>query len=64
MPVPPADIIPLSEMGKFIEDRTPGFLPFTNHCYQRYLDDQELCLIDSLLDDRVLNRLETSIVGL
>ena len=56
-PTPPADIIPLSEMGKFIEDRTRGFLPFTKHCYQRYLDDQELHLIDSLLDDRVLNDL-------
>lgn len=56
-PATPADIIPLSEMGKFIEDRTRGFLPFTKHCYQRYLDDQELHLIDSLLDDRVLNDL-------
>ena len=44
-------------MGKFIEDRSRGFLPFTKHCYQRYLDDQELRLIDSLLDDRVLNDL-------
>ena len=57
MPALPADIIPLSEMGKFIEDRTRGFLPFTRHCFQRYLDDQELRLIDSLLDDRVLNDL-------
>ena len=44
-------------MGKFIENRNCGFLPFTKHCYQRYLDDQELRLIDSLLDDRVLNDL-------
>jgi Transposase DDE domain len=57
MPALPADSIPLSEMGTFIENRTRGFLPFTNHCYQRYLDDQELRLIDSLLDDRVLNDL-------
>lgn len=60
MPALPADIIPLSEMGKFIENRTRGFLPFTNYCYQRYLDDQELRLIDSLLDDRVLNDLLAS----
>lgn len=53
----PADIIPLSEMGKFIENRTRGFLPFAKQYSQRYLDDQELRLIDSLLDDRVLNDL-------
>ena len=57
MPAPPADIIPLSEMGKFIENRPRRCLPFTNHCYQRYLDDQELRLVDSFLDDRVLNDL-------
>jgi hypothetical protein len=56
-PATPADIIPLSEMGKFIDDRTRGFLPFTKQYSQRYLDDQELRLIDSLLDDRVLNDL-------
>jgi hypothetical protein len=28
-PAIPGDIIPFSEMGKFIEDRTRGFLPFT-----------------------------------
>jgi hypothetical protein len=53
----PADIIPLSEMGKFIENRTRGFLPFAKQYSQRYLDDQELRLIDSLIDDRVLNDL-------
>ena len=53
----PAGIIPLSEMGKFIENRTRGFLPFAKHCHQRFLDDPELHLIDSLLDDRVLNDL-------
>lgn len=53
----PADIIPLSEMGKFIENRTRGFLPFAKQYSQRYLDDQERRLIDSLLDDRVLNDL-------
>jgi len=60
IPALPADIIPLSEMGKFISDCTRGFLPFTNHCYQRYLDDQELRLMDSWLDDRVLNDLLAS----
>lgn len=53
----PAGIIPLSEMGKFIENRTRGFLPFAKQYSQRYLNDQELRLIDSLLDDRVLNDL-------
>jgi hypothetical protein len=56
-PATPADIIPLSEMGKFIENRTRGFLPFNKQYSQRYLNDQELRLIDSLLDDRVLNDL-------
>jgi len=60
MPAPPVGVIQLSEMGKFIEDRTRGFLPFTKHCYQRYLDDPELHLTDSLLDDRVLNSLLAS----
>ncbi|WP_449244115.1 hypothetical protein [Desulfobacca acetoxidans] len=54
---PPAGIILLSEMGKFIENRTRGFLPFTKQYSQRYLNDRELRLIDSLLDDRVLNDL-------
>ena len=60
MPAPGVDIIPLSEMGTFIEDRTRSFLPFTKYSYQRYLDDPELCLIDRLLDDRVLNDLLAS----
>jgi hypothetical protein len=60
MPAPPSDIIPLSAMGKFIEDRTRSFLPFTKQYSQRYLDDQELRLIDRLLDDRVLNDLLAS----
>ncbi len=57
MPALPADIIPLAEMGKFIENRTRSFLPFPQNGYHRYLDDEELRLIDSLLDDRVLNDL-------
>jgi hypothetical protein len=56
----PADIIPLSAMGKFIEDRTRSFLSFTKHYSQRYLDNQELRLLDNLLDDRVLNDLLAS----
>ena len=56
-PAPLAGIILLSEMGKFIENRTRGFLPFTKQYSQRYLNDRELRLIDSLLDDRVLNDL-------
>ena len=60
MPALPADIIPLSEMGKFIETRPATFCPLPSSCYQRYLDDQELRLIDRLLDDRVLNDLLAS----
>jgi hypothetical protein len=29
-PAPPAHIIPVSEKGKFIEDRSRGFLPLLN----------------------------------
>jgi len=31
MPAPGADIIPLSEMGRFFEDRRRSFLLFTNY---------------------------------
>jgi len=56
-PAVPPGIIPLSEMDKFIENQTRNLLPFTNRYYYRYLNDQELRLIDRLLDDRVLNSL-------
>jgi hypothetical protein len=54
MPVLPPGIIRLSEMEKFIEDRTRNLLPFTKQ-YQRNINDHELRLIDTLLDNRILN---------
>ena len=60
MPALPGGIIPLAEMGKFIETRVCNLLPFVSRCYQRNLDDQELRLIDRLLDNRMLNDLLAS----
>ena len=41
-PVPPAGVIPLSEMGKFIEDTTRCLLTFPNKRWQKHFDDPEL----------------------
>jgi hypothetical protein len=60
MPDVPPDIIPLHEMGKFIDRHNYNLMPITKQTYQRYLIDPELRLIDSLLDDRVLNSLLAS----
>ena len=56
-PSPPSDIISLQQMGSFIEERTRSLLDFPRRHWQRHFDDAELREIDSLLDDRVLNRL-------
>ena len=56
-PLPPAGIIPLSEMDRFVEGTTRCFLNFPVKRWQKDFDDPELRLIDGLLDDRVLNRL-------
>jgi len=56
-PVPPLGVIPLSEMGSFVEDTTRCLLSFPNKRWQKHFDDPELRFIDALLDDRVLNRL-------
>lgn len=57
MPELPPGIITLQEMGKFIDSHNVNLLPFRNLSYHRYLNDQELRLIDSFIDDRVLNSL-------
>jgi hypothetical protein len=57
MPDMPSGIISLNKMEIFIDNHTRNLLPFTNQSYHRYLNDPELRLIDSLLDDRVLNSL-------
>jgi len=53
MPALPLGIISLSEMEKYIEDRTRNLLPFTKE-YQRNINDHELRLIDTLLDNRIV----------
>lgn len=55
MPGLPDDIIALHEMEKFIDSHNSNLLPFTKQSHQRYLSDQELRFIDSLLDDLVLD---------
>lgn len=57
MPDVPPGIIPLQEMGKYIDNLNCNLLPFTNQSHHRYLKDPELRFIDSLLDDRVHNNL-------
>lgn len=54
-PSVPLGIISLSEMDKYIENNTRNLLPFTNQYYYRHLNDPELRLIDTLLDNRILN---------
>jgi len=56
-PVPPAGVIPLTEMERFVEGTTRCLLSFPVKRWQKHFDDPELRLIDTLLDDRVLNRL-------
>ena len=60
MPDVPPGIIALQDMGKFIDSHNYNLLHITKQSYQRYLRDSELCFIDLLLDDRVLNRLLAS----
>jgi hypothetical protein len=57
MPDIPPGIIPLHEMEKFIADHNCNLLQFNKYSQRRNLNDPELRLIDSLLDDRVLNSL-------
>ncbi len=56
-PVPPADLIGLSEMEKFIKESTRCLLRLPSSHWQKHFADAELQLIDDLLDDRVLHRL-------
>jgi len=49
------DIIALHEMEEFIDSHNSNLLLFTKQSPQRYLSDQELRFIDSLLDDLVLD---------
>ena len=55
--VPLTGIIPLNEMGAFIEEATRSLLKFRCKRWKKHFDDLELRQIDELLDDRVLNRL-------
>jgi len=55
--LPLAGIIPLKEMGAFIEETTRSLLNFPCKRWKKHFDDPELRQIDELLDDRVLNRL-------
>lgn len=54
-PSVPEGIIPLSQMGEFIERETRRCLVIPARHWQRHYDDEELRKIDALLDDRVLN---------
>ena len=56
-PGPLPGIIALTEMGPYLEETTRSLLSFPLNRWQRHFDDPELRQIDSLLDDRVLNRL-------
>lgn len=60
MPGLPDGIIPLHEMEIFIASHNCNLFPFTKQSHQRYLNDHDLRFLDSLLDDRVLNRLLAS----
>ena len=55
MPDVPPGIIPLHEMGKYIDKLNCNLLPFTKQYHHRYLNDHDLRFIDALLDDRVLD---------
>jgi hypothetical protein len=57
MPGVPSGLIPLDEMGKFIDNHNCNLLPLADKSRRRYISDPQLRFIDSLLDDRVLNRL-------
>jgi len=58
MPDLPLGIIPLQEMGKFIDSLNSNLLPFSMKSRKRDVgDDPQLRFIDSLLDDRVINTL-------
>jgi len=58
MPEVPPDIIPLPEMGRFIDSHNDNLLPFSmKYCNRHLSADPQLRFIDSLLDDRVLNSL-------
>ena len=46
MPDVPPGIIPLQEMGKYIDNLNCNMLPFTNQSHHRYLKDPELRFID------------------
>jgi hypothetical protein len=50
-------ILGLKEMGPHIEETTRSLVNFPLNRWQRRFDDPELRQIDSLLDDRVVNRL-------
>jgi hypothetical protein len=56
-PAVPEGVIPLGEMGRFVEETTRSFLSFPNRRWRKHFDDPELRSIDALIDDRVLNRL-------
>jgi len=57
VPEVPAGVIPLSEMEEFIAGTRSGLLDFKRSWSQKRIKDPELKAIDSLLDDRVIDRL-------